>query len=592
MPPPEAAGFVVQPPLHYSGNVLSISQSSRSSDGYLSQADFIRFYDMQGDIEAQLSDYVPLAGATMTGFLTLSGNPLSTYHAATKNYVDTKINDAIAAIPAGGVTSFNSRQGAVVPVSTDYAAFYADIAHSHLLFDTTRPGFVPQPLVADTAKFLRGDATWAAVAAGVDTAANYTWTGVHRFTNKKFVYATYIQSNSIPGDPADGVLQCSGMSLLQLYSPNQIKISGQSLDISANITTATLQFLHPTEIEFGMSTEPPGNAACLLHYSAFDTSFQQQDSYRLFGSGRHYFNAPKATTDNAVAAVTIWASNARMWSFANALHCYGPALFTGPITLPGNPTLPLHAATKGYVDSHSSSIDLAANYAWTGAHTFAQQISVANALNFSTNPCGVTGLYNTGQPAAFLQIWTNNTMYIGNYGGPDGTTSGCKTVIRAGRGNEGSLGSCVIDGTNGLWTHYGTISMANATIYLGNNPLVYPNEVTPKRYVDIGGAGAILATYAATFLTDCTLGKYFRIPLTGNLTLAAPTGAVDGQVVTWEFVQDTAGNHTVTLNSVFVAGDGGGFTVTLAPNARSYFVGSYHASLAKWDIVAASGGYL
>ena len=212
VPPAEAAGFVVQPPLYYSANVLSMTQSSRNSDGWLAEADFRRFDNSSAD----LADYLPLAGGTMTGFLTLSGNPLSTFHAATKNYVDMVrqyVDDSIAAIP------------------------------------------LPPPL---------------------DTAADYTWTGTHTFTSSQGLRAYLIKSID-SGGVAPGVLNVQGTQILQLYSPNEIKISGQTTEISANITAARTQFLHPTEIEFGLSTLPPGNAAALLHYDAFDASYQQND---------------------------------------------------------------------------------------------------------------------------------------------------------------------------------------------------------------------------------------------------------------------------------------------------------------------------
>jgi len=43
-------------------------------------------------------DYVDVAGDTMTGFLTLSADPVAPLHAATKQYVDAR------ALPAGGLT--------------------------------------------------------------------------------------------------------------------------------------------------------------------------------------------------------------------------------------------------------------------------------------------------------------------------------------------------------------------------------------------------------------------------------------------------------------------------------------------------------
>jgi hypothetical protein len=119
---------------------------------------------------AALAGYLLLAGGTMTGTLTLAADPIAALEAASKRYVDNKV----AAIPAGGVTSFNARTGAVVAASGDYAAFYAALVHTHTrsqitdlgIFSTSAPGLVPQPTGADAAKVLSGAGTWVAQSAG------------------------------------------------------------------------------------------------------------------------------------------------------------------------------------------------------------------------------------------------------------------------------------------------------------------------------------------------------------------------------------------------------------------------------------------
>ncbi|NDC39831.1 MAG: hypothetical protein EBZ48_17655, partial [Proteobacteria bacterium] len=58
-----------------------------------------------------ITDAVSKAGDTMTGLLVLSGDPTANLGAATKQYVDTKFN--------GGVTSFNTRTGAVTLSASD-----------------------------------------------------------------------------------------------------------------------------------------------------------------------------------------------------------------------------------------------------------------------------------------------------------------------------------------------------------------------------------------------------------------------------------------------------------------------------------------
>lgn len=66
----------------------------------------------------QLSAFVRKSGDTMTGDLTLPGDPDQPLEAATKQYVDNSGGGG------GAVTSVFGRTGAVVAVGTDYAAFY------------------------------------------------------------------------------------------------------------------------------------------------------------------------------------------------------------------------------------------------------------------------------------------------------------------------------------------------------------------------------------------------------------------------------------------------------------------------------------
>jgi hypothetical protein len=67
----------------------------------------------------QLSAFVRKSGDTMTGDLTLPGDPDQPLEAATKQYVDNSGGGG-----GGAVSSVFGRTGAVVAVGTDYAAFY------------------------------------------------------------------------------------------------------------------------------------------------------------------------------------------------------------------------------------------------------------------------------------------------------------------------------------------------------------------------------------------------------------------------------------------------------------------------------------
>lgn len=75
-----------------------------------------------GDYTAELVGAVPINGGTMTGMLELSSDPTTDLHAATKRYVDTTVDTMSSIITSSSVISFNGRQGAVVPETGDYTA--------------------------------------------------------------------------------------------------------------------------------------------------------------------------------------------------------------------------------------------------------------------------------------------------------------------------------------------------------------------------------------------------------------------------------------------------------------------------------------
>jgi hypothetical protein len=69
-------------------------------------------YQTASQVSTALASYLPLGGGTLTGPLVLSGLPSGGNDAASKTYVDTKA-------ASSGVTSFNSRAGAVTLSSAD-----------------------------------------------------------------------------------------------------------------------------------------------------------------------------------------------------------------------------------------------------------------------------------------------------------------------------------------------------------------------------------------------------------------------------------------------------------------------------------------
>lgn len=118
-------------------------------------------------------------------------------------------------------------------------------------------------------------------------------------------------------------------------------------------------------------------------------------------------------------------------------------------------------------------------------------------------------------------------------------------------------------------------------------------------WVDTGMTlpGAVLAPVAltdgATVNTDAALSRTFRLTAAGNRTLAAPTNAVDGRMVTWEITASGA-DRTLAL-----ATGTGGFTfgsdiagLTATVSSKTDYIGAkYNSTAQRWHVIAYVKGY-
>lgn len=101
-------------------------------------------------------------------------------------------------------------------------------------------------------------------------------------------------------------------------------------------------------------------------------------------------------------------------------------------------------------------------------------------------------------------------------------------------------------------------------------------------------------SYGATVTPDCSTTDVLNIgALTGNLTLAAPSGTpVDGQILTVRLVQDGTGGRTITYNAIYAFGTD--ITAALDPTAASSKwerVFQYHSGDSKWRAVGIVRGF-
>ncbi|NYW24434.1 hypothetical protein C6506_28485, partial [Escherichia coli] len=58
-----------------------------------------------GNIQTQLNGKLDLSGGTLSGYLTLAGDPIQALHAATKQYVDTSVSTATSNITGATVVA-------------------------------------------------------------------------------------------------------------------------------------------------------------------------------------------------------------------------------------------------------------------------------------------------------------------------------------------------------------------------------------------------------------------------------------------------------------------------------------------------------
>lgn len=115
------------------------------------------------------------------------------------------------------------------------------------------------------------------------------------------------------------------------------------------------------------------------------------------------------------------------------------------------------------------------------------------------------------------------------------------------------------------------------------------------QFLSVPHLAPFVLTDAATVATDASRSNHFRVTLTANRTLGAPTNPTDGQRCVWEFIQDGGGTNTITLTT-----SAGGFnlgdditavTLSTAGDARDYMTAIYNSTADRWDVVGFVKGF-
>lgn len=194
---------------------------------------------------------------------------------------------------------------------------------------------------------------------------------------------------------------------------------------------------------------------------------------------------------------------------------------------------------------------------------------------------------------------TANGVVLGGGGGGGGT--GTVTSVAAGDNSIAIGGTATIAPTVAVQQANLVLTESQITNLTSDlalkAPLAAPALTGTATAVNLTVSGRLslmvdVITFASTITPDCSTGNDFRCTLTGAVTVAAPINPVDGQKITFEFIQDATGSRVVTLNSAFHFGTTlTSFTASTAANKRDRVGVIYNATAGTFDVVAIAQGF-
>lgn len=130
----------------------------------------------------------------------------------------------------------------------------------------------------------------------------------------------------------------------------------------------------------------------------------------------------------------------------------------------------------------------------------------------------------------------------------------------------------------------GTVAQANVTGTLSIAQLFNSGQVlAPVSLTDNG----------STISTNASLGTSFRVSaLTANVTLSNPTSLVDGEVLSWEVIQNAAAAKTLAFDTLFAFGaEIPACTISTNLSSHNFITAIYNASASKLYVRGCITGY-
>lgn len=210
-------------------------------------------------------------------------------------------------------------------------------------------------------------------------------------------------------------------------------------------------------------------------------------------------------------------------------------------------------------------------------------ISVPNgggsAATGPTGPSGVTG--PTGAVGVVGATGPTGSSGIAGATGPTGAV---------GVGSTGPTGAAGIAGATGptgaVYVPAPTVGTELDYVRVNASGTAYENRTPTQVLSDIGAASLTTAqtftatqavtvstlTYGATITPNFSASNNFAVTLTGNATLANPTGILPGSSGHIFVVQDATGGRTMSFGSYWKFSGGTAPTLTSTANARDVLV--------------------
>lgn len=302
-----------------------------------------------------------------------------------------------------------------------------------------------------------------------------------------------------------------------------------------------------------------------------------------------------APTDNTLDFGASGATRARTGYFGTSV--------VAPVgTFATSISAPIHTATQGSISSSAPFISHTATWSTTGTY-------VDYFVNITDS-----GPANNASLLMQLQVSSSNVLSLTKGGALTITgslvTGASQDIKWSGRSGFQSSANGLIELLNAAQTGFTRLNFGPAT---SSFAAIGVNGTTLSTTLGDGTTGGaftvngqftsnaasiqtvITLTDASTIAVNSALGNNFRVTLTNNRTLGAPSSPVNGQAIVIEVIQDGTGSRTLAYTS----GAGGyawgtdltGCTISSAANSHSFVTFRYNSTIDRWYGVGCLVGF-